>query len=65
MHEAPPSRALHVTSKPTAAVLAQKAAVPQPFAEEVVNGAHTSPTVAGKVFARAGAAGVVGRRATH
>ena len=40
---------------PSAPVFAQKAGVPLPFAEAVVNGAHTSPTMAGKVFARAGA----------
>jgi ribonuclease Z len=40
---------------PSAPVFAQKAGVPLPFAEQVVNGAHTSPTMAGKVFARAGA----------
>jgi ribonuclease Z len=40
---------------PSAPVFAQKAGVPVPFAEQVVNGAHTSPTMAGKVFARADA----------
>ena len=40
---------------PSPAVFAQKAGVPVGFAEQVVNGAHTSPTMAGKVFARAGA----------
>jgi ribonuclease Z len=40
---------------PSAPVFAQKAGVPLPFAEQVVNGAHTSPTMAGKVFAAAGA----------
>lgn len=40
---------------PSAPVFAQKAGVPVGFAEQVVNGAHTSPTMAGKVFARAGA----------
>jgi ribonuclease Z len=39
---------------PTAAVLARKAGMPLPVAEMIVNGAHTSPTMAGKVFARAG-----------
>jgi ribonuclease Z len=36
-------------------VYARKAGVPLPFAEQIVNGVHTSPTMAGKVFARAGA----------
>jgi ribonuclease Z len=40
---------------PTAPVFAKKANVPVDFAEMVVNGAHTSPAMAGKVFARAGA----------
>ena len=40
---------------PSAPVFAKKAGVPVPFAEQVVNGAHTSPEMAGKVFARAGA----------
>jgi ribonuclease Z len=40
---------------PSPAVYAQKAGVPPAFAEAVVNGVHTSPTMAGKVFARAGA----------
>ena len=40
---------------PSAPVFAQKAGVPVEMAEQVVNGAHTSPTMAGKVFARAGA----------
>jgi len=40
---------------PSAPVFAQKAGVPVGFAEQVVNGAHTSPTMAGKVFARAAA----------
>lgn len=40
---------------PSAPVFAQKAGVPVAFAEQVVNGAHTSPTMAGKVFARAAA----------
>ena len=40
---------------PSAPVFAQKAGVPLAFAEQVVNGAHTSPTAVGRVFARAGA----------
>jgi ribonuclease Z len=40
---------------PSAPVFAQKAGVPVGFAEQVVNGSHTSPLMAGKVFARAGA----------
>lgn len=40
---------------PSAAVFAQKAGVPVGFAEQVVNGAHTSPAMAGTVFALAGA----------
>jgi ribonuclease Z len=40
---------------PTAAVFAKKAGVPESFAEIIVNGSHTSPAMAGKVFARAGA----------
>jgi ribonuclease Z len=40
---------------PTAGVLAQKAGMPLQVAEMIVNGAHTSPTMAGKVFERAGA----------
>jgi ribonuclease Z len=40
---------------PTASVLSQKAGMPLPVAEMVVNGAHTSPAMAGKVFERAGA----------
>jgi ribonuclease Z len=40
---------------PTAPVLAQKAGMPQPVAEMIVNGAHTSPATAGAVFERAGA----------
>ncbi len=40
---------------PSAPVFAQKAGVPQSLAEAIVNGAHTSPTMAGKVFERAGA----------
>lgn len=40
---------------PSTPVFAQKAGVPLGFAEQVVNGAHTSPMAAGRVFARAGA----------
>ena len=40
---------------PSASVFAQKAGVPLAFAEQVVNGVHTSPAAAGGVFARAGA----------
>lgn len=40
---------------PCASVYAQKAGVPLAFAEQVVNGVHTSPSAAGGVFARAGA----------
>jgi ribonuclease Z len=40
---------------PSAGVYAQKAHVPQAFAEQIVNGVHTSPAAAGGVFARAGA----------
>jgi ribonuclease Z len=40
---------------PSAPVFAKKAGVPLGFAEQVVNGAHTGPTAAGRVFARAGA----------
>jgi ribonuclease Z len=40
---------------PTAAVLSRKAGMPLPVAEMIVNGAHTSPAMAGKVFERAGA----------
>jgi ribonuclease Z len=40
---------------PTAAVLSQKAGMPLPVAEMIVNGAHTSPAMAGMVFERAGA----------
>jgi ribonuclease Z len=39
---------------PTASVLAQKAGMPLPVAEMIVNGAHTSPEMVGMVFARAG-----------
>ncbi|MEZ5150057.1 guanitoxin biosynthesis MBL fold metallo-hydrolase GntH [Rhodococcus zopfii] len=40
---------------PSASVFARKAGVPLEFAERVVNDSHTSPTMAGSVFARAGA----------
>lgn len=40
---------------PTAAVLSQKAGMPLPVAEMIVNTAHTSPEMAGMVFERAGA----------
>jgi ribonuclease Z len=40
---------------PTAAVFAKKAGIPPDFAEVIVNGTHTSPAMAGKVFERAGA----------
>lgn len=40
---------------PSPAVFAQKAGVPLPFAEQVVDGVHTSPTMVGKVFDRVGA----------
>ncbi|OLL18752.1 MULTISPECIES: guanitoxin biosynthesis MBL fold metallo-hydrolase GntH [unclassified Rhodococcus (in: high G+C Gram-positive bacteria)] len=40
---------------PSASVFARKAGVPPDFAEKVVNGSHTSPHMAGEVFARAGA----------
>jgi ribonuclease Z len=40
---------------PSAPVFAKKASVPIAFAEAVVNGVHTSPAMAGKVFERAGA----------
>jgi ribonuclease Z len=36
-------------------VYARKAGVPLEFAEQIVNRTHTSPLMAGKVFARAGA----------
>jgi ribonuclease Z len=39
---------------PTASVLSQKAGMPLPVAEMIVNGAHTSPEAAGMVFERAG-----------
>jgi len=37
---------------PSAAVYAKKAGVPLAFAEQIVNGVHTSPAMAGKVFSR-------------
>jgi len=40
---------------PSASVYAKKASVPLAFAEQIVNGVHTSPAMAGKVFKRAGA----------
>lgn len=40
---------------PTAAVLSQKAGMPLAVAEMIVEGAHTSPAMAGRVFERAGA----------
>ena len=40
---------------PSPGVFAQKAGVPLAFAEQVVNGVHTSPAAVGGVFARAGA----------
>ena len=40
---------------PSASVFAKKAGVPESLAEAIVNGAHTSPTMVGKVFKRAGA----------
>jgi ribonuclease Z len=40
---------------PTPGVLSQKAGMPLPVAEMIVNGAHTSPAMAGKVFKAAGA----------
>jgi ribonuclease Z len=40
---------------PSVGVYAKKASVPPAFAEQIVNGVHTSPTMAGKVFKRAGA----------
>jgi ribonuclease Z len=40
---------------PSPSVYAKKAGVPPAFAEAVVNGVHTSPVMAGKVFAAAGA----------
>jgi ribonuclease Z len=40
---------------PSPGVYAEKAGVPPAFAEQIVNGVHTSPTMAGRVFARVGA----------
>ena len=40
---------------PSAEVYAKKAGVPPAFAEQIVNGVHTSPAMAGKVFAQSGA----------
>ena len=40
---------------PSAPVFAKKAGVPVNLAEAIVNGAHTSPAMAGMVFERAGA----------
>jgi hypothetical protein len=40
---------------PAATVLAKKAGIPEDLAEAIVNGVPTSPAMAGKVFARAGA----------
>lgn len=40
---------------PSADVYAQKAGVPLAFAEQIVNGVHTSPKAVGDVFKRAGA----------
>ena len=40
---------------PSASVYAEKAGVPVAFAEQIVNGVHTSPTAVGNVFRRAGA----------
>jgi len=40
---------------PTVEVYAKKASVPPAFAEQIVNGVHTSPKMAGKVFKLAGA----------
>jgi len=40
---------------PSAGVFAKKAGVSEDLAQAIVNGAHTSPAMAGKVFARAGA----------
>lgn len=40
---------------PTVEVYARKAGVPPAFAEKIVNGVHTSPLMAGTVFARSGA----------
>jgi ribonuclease Z len=40
---------------PAARVFAKKAGIREDLAEAIVNGVHTSPVMAGKVFARAGA----------
>lgn len=40
---------------PSPSVFAKKTGAPEELAELIVNGSHTSPTMAGKVFARAGA----------
>jgi ribonuclease Z len=40
---------------PSASVYAKKAGVPPAFAEQIVNAVHTSPAMAGKVFAQVGA----------
>ena len=40
---------------PSATVFAKKAGVPEDLAEAIVNGVHTSPAMAGRVFALAGA----------
>jgi ribonuclease Z len=40
---------------PSAPVFARKGCVPENLAEMIVNGVHTSPAMAGKVFERAGA----------
>jgi ribonuclease Z len=40
---------------PSAPVFARKGGVPENLAEMIVNGVHTSPAMAGKVFERAGA----------
>lgn len=40
---------------PTASTYAKKASVPVEFAEQIVNGVHTSPAMAGRVFKKAGA----------
>ncbi len=40
---------------PSVSTYAQKASVPISFAEKIVNGVHTTPTMAGKIFKQAGA----------
>lgn len=40
---------------PSVDVYARKASVPPAFAEQIVNGVHTSPAMAGKIFKSAGA----------